>query len=141
MGTIIMANQKAAPATKAAFDKSAVEVLGHVVIPSLSIKGVKVGEELYLRYDSEITSKPQMEEEGVNKGKPKLNKDGSPAHIHTVNATNLETGDFGQIVLGAIIYSAHMRDDKPVTGRAFRWTKGVETTGKATKWQVVEIAI
>jgi hypothetical protein len=134
---------KTAPANnKPSFDKNAVKVLGHVVIPSMTVKGLKQGDELYLRYESEITSKEQTETEGVNAGKIKLDpKTGTPSLIHVVNATNLETGEFGQVVVGAIVHSAHAVDARPLTGRAFRWTKGAESTGKATKWQVVEIEV
>jgi hypothetical protein len=131
-----------AQVTTSGFDKSNVKVLGHVVVPSLSLKGVKSGDELYLRYESEIISKEQTESEGVNAGKIKIDpKTGKPSLIHVVNATNLETGEFGQIVVGAIIHSAHAIDPAPLSGRAFRWTKGAESSGKATKWQVVEISI
>jgi hypothetical protein len=134
------AEKTVAPST--GFDKSAVKVLGHVVVPSLSLKGMAVGDELYLRYESEITSKEQTESEGVNAGKVKIDpKTGKPSLIHVVNATNLETGEFGQVVVGAIVHGAHSVDPAPLTGRGFRWTKGAESTGKATKWQVVEIAL
>ena len=45
------------------FDKTKVQVLGHIVVPSLSLKGLKIGDELFLRYESEITSKEQIENE------------------------------------------------------------------------------
>jgi hypothetical protein len=140
-----------APATKAAFNPDSIKEIGHVSIPSLSVKKVKTGDSLYLRYDSEITSKHQTIDAGANKGQPKMTEDGAPAMIHVANVTNMETGEFGQIVIGAIVYSGHRdaggaNDDNstpknPVSGRYFKWTKGAESSGKATKWEVIEFEV
>ena len=121
------------------FDRSKVKVLGHIVVPSLSIKGVKTGDTMFVKFLSEIQSKEQTETEGVNAGKVKMDpKTGKPSLLHVVNATNLESGEFGQLVLPAIVHSS-MAGAGKLTGRCFAWTKGVEATGKATKWAVVEI--
>jgi len=124
----------------AKFDPKNIQVVGHIVLPSLSLKGVKTGDTKYFKFLSEIASKDQVEEDGVNKGQPKMNKDGTPAQIHIVKACDMETGELGQLVIPAIPYSSFVQAGV-LAGRGFAWKKGVETTGKATKWEVVEFAV
>jgi hypothetical protein len=131
---------KAEKAVSDAFDKTKVKKIADVVVPSLSIQGVKTGDTKYFRYESELSSKPQLEEKGVNKGKQKVNEDGEPCFIHTLIAVDLESGERGELVVGAIIHGKQSVDPVPLAGRSFAWTKGAATSGKATKWEVIEIA-
>lgn len=128
------------------FDPSKLVKKGDVVLPSLSIKGMQEGDALYITVESEIRSIEQIDEDGVIKMEKsgKADENGvpimRPSQLHTVIATNLATGQRGQLVLPAIVYRG-MAELGELTGRKFGWLKGRSLgTGKANMWEVVELA-
>lgn len=127
------------------FDPSKMVKKRDVVLPSLSIKGMEEGDVLYVQIESEIRSSDQIDEDGVMKMEKSGKKDENgapimvPSQLHTVIATNLATGQRGQLVLPAIVYRG-MRDMGELSGRKFGWMKGRSLgTGKANLWEVVEL--
>lgn len=128
------------------FDPAKLVKKGDVVLPSLSIKNMKEGDPLYIIAESEIRESQQTDDDGVIKMEKSGEKDEHgapvmrPAMLHTIIATNLATGERGQLVLPAIVYRG-MKELGALTGRKFGWLKGRSLgAGKANLWEVVELA-
>lgn len=118
-----------------AFDASKYKIGQRVVVPTISLAKMKEGDAFYFRAETEVKQKQAMDEKT---GEAKVDDDGKPVMLHVLQVTNLETGEYGEIVAGII--AAHgLQECAPITGRLFAMQKGVETKGKATKWSVVEM--
>lgn len=119
-------------------DVSKLVLKERVVMPTLSTKGVKEGDTLIVRLLSEPISAPQNKENG----EPDIDDKGRQKMIHTVNAVNVQTGEYGNMVLGIVVANG-MESVKArtgdLTGRMFALRKIKANTGKATQWEVVEV--
>lgn len=118
----------------AAFDVTKFKMGARIVVPSISLKKLKEGDTIYFRAESECEERPATDE---TTGEPKI-ENGKPVTLHVLTVTMLQTGEYGQIVVGAIPARGFI-ENAPVKGRLFAMQKGESTSGKATKWNVVEM--
>ena len=127
------------------FDPSKFVKKADVVLPSLSIKAMKENDILYISVESEIRSSEQVDEDGVIKMEKsgKLDENGAPimqpSMLHTVIATNLATGERGQMVCPTIVYRG-LKEYATLNGLKFGLKKGRSLgANKANLWEVVEL--
>jgi len=128
------------------FDPAKFVKKADVVLPSLSIKGMKEDDILYIQVESEIRASNQTDDDGVVKMRKsgRVDENGAPImepeQLHTVIAVNLATGQRGQLVLPTIVHRG-MAELGVLTGRKFGWKKGRSLgQNKANLWDVVELA-
>ncbi len=115
----------------AQFDASKFTIARRLVVPSISIKGLKEGDAIYFRAEGEIELKDQIDEKT---GEVK------EAKLPTIHATDLTTGQYGQLVLPAIAFRGFSEAGE-LKGRLFGMQKGRSLgVGKANIWEVVELA-
>lgn len=104
-----------------------------VTIPTFK---VPENEPKYFRIDSPIDTKKK-----TKRGQTELDEDGNERTIATVRVVDLETGELGQIVAGAVLVSslsAYKGGD--YVGRSFRFVKRPAKEGSRAKlWEVREI--
>ena len=110
-----------------------------LVVPTLSIKGIKEGESLFVQAASEIVSKPATNDDGSLKMETKGARKGEQAYLHLMRAINLDTGELGEMVLPFLIHKT-LSEQGELSGRKFEFVKGKAETNKATLWTVFEIA-
>jgi hypothetical protein len=118
----------------AAIDVSKLKAKAMIVMPPLSIAGIKDGSSFIVRILSEIKKSEQKDE----KGEVKIGKDGNPEMIYTANAVNVETGEYGNMVLPIIVRNG-LESLGEISGRIFALRKIKTNTGKATQWEVAEL--
>lgn len=106
-----------------------------LVLPTYSTKDLPVGKSVYLRVDGEILTKLDIDQKT---GEQKLDKNGKPAEMHICPVTDLNSGEYGELVLSVVVYNA-FRLYPELKGRAFEMKKLAEISGKATKWEIFEI--
>ena len=110
-----------------------------LIVPTLSLKGMSDGDSLYIRAESEM----MYVDSTTDTGEKQLKKDGTPKQMALIRATNLDTGEYGQMVCPAIVERA-FKDyhtlNGYITGASFELIRGKSLgTGKANLWQVYEI--
>jgi hypothetical protein len=103
-----------------------------LVLPSYSLKAIATGDTLAIRIDSEIETKPDIDQKT---GKQKADKKGEPAVMRLVNVTDLDSGIVGQMVLPFIIHQAFAKFPK-LAGLEFELVKGKAEANKATMWEI-----
>jgi hypothetical protein len=106
-----------------------------LVLPTYSIKNVKTGDSLFVRIDTEIVNKADIDQKT---GAQKLDKRGEPANLHLVQVTDMDSGERGEMVLPFIMHKA-FEAAGALSGRSFELVKGREEKNKATMWEVYEI--
>lgn len=120
------------------FDPSQIKKLADIVLPTLSIKNMKEGDVLYTVFESGIKFVEQTDEKT---GKVKMKKDTDPPEpelLPLVIATNMITGERGQLVIPAIPLRG-LQEIGDLVGRKFMFTKGRSLgTAKANLWEVAE---
>ena len=125
-----MASKK--PATQATPERARKASL---IVPGYSLKNVQTGDKLFIRATSELFAKPDFDQKT---GKRKLDKQGEEAFIHLLRVEDLDTGEFGEMVVPIILYNA-WSESGTLTGRSFELVKGEAEANKATKWQLYEV--
>lgn len=108
-----------------------------LALPSLSIKDIKQGDSLFVKIEGEITSKAQLNK----KGEPDIDDNGEQKIIHHVMATDLTTGQQGEMVLPYIIkkaFDAVIASDGSIAGKMFELVKG-RKVNRTNEWSVYEI--
>lgn len=114
----------------ATFDLAKYKKVADLVLQIISIKRMQVGDELYIRAESEIKQLERIDEDTGEVLRP----------MHTIVCTNLANGQRGGLVLPAVVHRA-LREAGQITGRSFGLRKGESLgTGRATLWEVWEIA-
>lgn len=144
-----MAKEKAVATTGAAFnavavagiDVSKLTLKKHVVIPTISIDGLKSGDSIMFKVMGDIRHVTTTNEDGTIKMDEKNPE--QPARLPLLTITKLDTGEFGQIVLPCMVHNA-LKIEGELTGRLFGMQKGeqkaVKGAGrKMNVWQVVEL--
>lgn len=121
----------------ALFDPSKIRLKARLVVPTISLERMPEGAVMYFRAESEPTVKDKVD---PKTGEIEM-KEGKPATITTMQITELSTGAFGEIVLGAIVANAMktVAQHGPITGRYFALQKGASKgAGKARMWNLDE---
>ena len=100
-----------------------------LTLQTLSIKDIEEGQSIFVRLDSEIATKEQTDDDG----KVKMEK-GKPLVMHTVNATDIETGEVGSMVLPFIVHKSLVEFGDYV-GKEFEFKKGAKRN-RTNEWCV-----
>ena len=113
----------------AVFDAAKYQIKQRLVVPTISIAEMNQGDSLYIRAESDII-----------KTKTENPKPGESDELHVLQVTNLETGEFGQIVLPHVMLRGFVQasQDEPLKGRLFAAQKG-EKRGRTNLWNLVEM--
>lgn len=109
------------------------QVKGHATLPTFK---VKESAPIVVQFDGDIIAKEKRDKNG-----PVLDDKGNPAIIHVVKVVNVETGEVGQIVCGAVLVRALKEYPGGYVGKTFALTKHPGETGKAKQWSVVEVSL
>jgi hypothetical protein len=108
-----------------------------LVLPTLSIKGLGIGESIFVRFDTAPFTKVQLAKDGT----PKLDPDTQqPLSITTAQVTNIENGALGEIVLPFMVMKGLAQVGTPETlvGKRFEFVKGAKVN-RTTLWEVWEL--
>jgi len=108
-----------------------------LVLPTLSIKGLGVGDSIYVRFDSAPVTKVQTGKGGA----PKLDPDTQePLTITTAQVTNIDNGAIGEIVLPFMVLKglAQVGAPEQLVGKKFEFVKGAKVN-RTTLWEVWEL--
>ena len=108
-----------------------------LVLPTLSIKGLGVGDSIYVRFDSAPVTKVQTGKGGA----PKLDPDTQdPLTITTAQVTNIDNGAIGEIVLPFMVMKglAQVGAPEQLISKRFEFVKGAKVN-RTTLWEVWEL--
>lgn len=105
-----------------------------ILLPSYSIKDLPEGTSIFVRVDSKIESKPNVDE---TTGKIKQEK-GKDLMLHIVKVTDLETGERGEMVLPFMIQKAFEQFGDDYVGKMFEFIKG-KKKGRTNEWTTYEL--
>ena len=108
------------------------EVGDTLALPSLSIKGVKEGESLYVQFIGPMQTRAQTD----NEGKPKV-ENGKSVTITTAPVVDLVTGQEGEMVVGYTAKKGIERVDD-YQDKAFMLTRGPKRN-RTVEWAVKEL--
>lgn len=108
-----------------------------LVLPTLSIADMKIGDSLCVKIISDISHKTKLDKEGNPSVDPETKKE---IIIHTVAAINLETGEQGEMVLPHIVMNAFEKIKFEVKNKAFELVKG-KKKNRTNEWQVYELEL
>lgn len=133
---VSVANQEVA-----AFDPAKLKIKQRLAVPTISVKKMKQGDQLYIRAESEIKYVEQIDEKT---GDIKTDKNGEKELLPVIHCTELQSGMFGQLVLSAVAVRAMKlaEADGPLKGRHFAMMHGGQVDGqqgrRVTLWEIVE---
>ena len=108
-----------------------------LVLPTLSIKGLGIGDSINVRFDSAPVTKMQTGKGGA----PKLDPDTQePLTITTAQVTNVDNGAIGEIVLPFMVMKGLSQVGAPeqLVGKVFEFVKGAKVN-RTTLWEVWEL--
>lgn len=104
-----------------------------ILLPSYSIKDLPENTSIFVRIDSKIEVRPNLDDNGV----PKMEK-GKPLELHLVKVTDLETGERGEMVLPFMIQKAFAEYGDDYVGKLFEFIKG-KKKGRTNEWTTYEL--
>lgn len=110
-----------------------------LVLASYSLKKVSEGDSLFIRCDSEMTSKEKLSADGKTNAID--DKTGEPVIITTVMVTDILTGESGEMVVPFVVKKAFdtiVKRDKNLKGHAFELVKG-KKVNRTNEWSVYEV--
>lgn len=103
----------------------------HVTLPQLSLKSIKEGDQVFIRFEGKYETKKQTE-------------NGEEKEITVATVTNLETGELQHFVVPTVIkanFDEHYENDG-YADKCFMFEKGAKPAGKRYfNWTIQEITI
>ncbi|MHB1222396.1 MAG: hypothetical protein ACYC0J_10410, partial [Gammaproteobacteria bacterium] len=104
-----------------------------ILLPTYSLKSIAEGDSIFIRIDSEIEEKPNMEDDG----KQKMDN-GKPMFLYIVRVTDLDSGQVGEMVLPYLILKALKSVQGGFKGKSFEFIKGAKK-GRTNEWTSYEL--
>ena len=106
-----------------------------ITVPSLSIAKMAEGDSVYVRIESEIINKEDIDQKTK---KVKIDTETGEAQVlHIARVINLLTGELCDMVLGFVAYRA-LYEYGDYVGKSFEFLKG-EKKGRTNMWSVFEL--